>query len=130
MWIKRFSSVPALSSWLLLPAMAWLASSVALGADPPTIKQALGVPPHTPDADYDGPGPETYDHGKIVPVQEGKATGWLVTGPAGQPLRRFMDTDGNDVVDQFSYYKNGLEVYRDIISRPNGKKDQHRWLNT
>src|SRR5262245_11933087 len=129
MWIKRYSSALALSARLLLPTMAFLATSAVLGADPPTIKQALGVPPHNPDVEYDTPDPKTYDQCKIAPVQEGKATGWLVTGPAGQPLRRFMDTDGNDVVDQFSYYKNGLEVYRDIISRPNGKKDQYRWLN-
>jgi hypothetical protein len=107
-----------------------LTASVVLGADPPTVKQALGVPPHNPDVDYDTPDPKTFEQCKISPVHEGKATGWLVTGPAGQPLRRFMDTDGNDVVDQFSYYKNGLEVYRDIISKPSGKKDQFRWLNT
>src|SRR5262249_33982434 len=90
---------------------------------------ALGVAPHHNDVEIDIPDPKTIDQCKIAPLQDGKATGWLVLGPAGQPLRRFMDTDGNDIVDQFSFYKNGLEVYRDIISKPNGKKDQFRWLN-
>ena len=29
-------------------------------------------------------------------------------------LRRFADTNGDRVVDQWSYYSDGLEVYRDI----------------
>jgi hypothetical protein len=129
MWTKRIPPAPGAFVVALLPTTILLAASVALAADPPSVKQALGVAPHHTDVEIDTPDAKTYDQCKIAPVQEGKATGWLVLGPAGQPLRRFMDTDGNDVVDQFSFYKNGLEVYRDIISKPNGKKDQFRWLN-
>jgi len=107
-----------------------LAMSAVHAADPPTIKQALGLPPQNSDVDYDMPDPKLYDQCKVAPLREGKATGWIVTGPAGQPLRRFMDTNGDDVVDQFSYFKNGLEVYRDIDSNFNKKKDQFRWFNT
>ena len=45
-------------------------------------------------------------------------------------LRRFVDTNDDNVVDQWSYYKDGLEVYRDIDSTFNGKADQYRWFNT
>jgi thiol-disulfide isomerase/thioredoxin len=34
------------------------------------------------------------------------------------------------VVDQWCYFQNGLEVYRDIDLNHNGKADQHRWLST
>src|SRR5262245_12673770 len=130
MWTKK-RSFPAPSAVIrtLFSTTVLLAGSAVMAADRPSVKQALGVAPHHNDVEIDIPDPKTYDQCKIAPVQEGKATGWLVLGPAGQPLRRFMDTDGNDVVDQFSFYKNGLEVYRDIISKPNGKKDQFRWLN-
>jgi len=130
MWTKKRSlAAPSAFVGALFLMALLLAGSVAVSADPPTVKQALGVAPHNNDVEIDAPDPKTFDQCKIVPLQEGKATGWMVLGPAGQPLRRFMDTDGNDVVDQFSFYKNGLEVYRDIISKPNGKKDQFRWLN-
>ena len=45
-------------------------------------------------------------------------------------MRRFVDTNDDNVVDQWSYYKDGLEVYRDIDSNFNGKADQHRWFHT
>src|SRR5258708_28855170 len=111
-------------------AVVLLATGAARAADPPTVKQALGLPPHNSDVDYDLPDAKLYDQCKVAPFRDGKAAGWIVTGPAGQPLRRFMDTNGDDIVDQFSYFKNGLEVYRDIDSNFNKKKDQFRWFNT
>lgn len=131
MWIRRVSFPrAAFAGALLLLTTVLNSTGAAVAADPPTIKQALGVQPHNSDVDYDVPDPKTYDQCKIGPHKEGKATGWIVTGPAGQPLRRFMDTNGDDVVDLFSFYKNGLEVYRDIDSNFNKKKDQFRWLNS
>src|SRR5208283_3872732 len=53
-----------------------------------------------------------------------------VESPEGLVLRKFLDTKGNNVVDQWSFYKDGVEVYRDIATKPNGKKDEFRWLNT
>ena len=38
--------------------------------------------------------------------------------------------NGDNVVDQWSYYKDGLEVYRDIDANFNRKADQYRWLGT
>ncbi|MCL2006148.1 MAG: hypothetical protein FWG73_08300 [Planctomycetaceae bacterium] len=47
-------------------------------------------------------------------------------------LRRFSDTDGDpqSQVDQWSFYQNGVEVYRELDTTGNGKRDQFRWLNT
>jgi hypothetical protein len=53
-----------------------------------------------------------------------------VESPDGAILRRFVDTNGDNIVDQWSYYKDGVEVYRDIDSNYNGKADQYRWFNT
>ena len=41
-----------------------------------------------------------------------------------------MDTNADNTVDQWSYFKDGVEVYRDIDTNHNGKADQSRWLNT
>jgi thiol-disulfide isomerase/thioredoxin len=82
------------------------------------------------DVDYEIPDEKSQAACKVTVVRDGKASGWVVVGPAGQMLRRFMDTNGDNVVDQWSYYKNGLEVYRDIDSNNNNKVDQSRWMNT
>ncbi len=137
MWIKKRPS-PRITltrrlfmTAALLSALLFTSTNAIMAAEPPTVEQALAVKPHQSDVDCDIPEPKMYEQCKIVgPIQDGKATGWIVTGPAGQTLRRFMDTNGDDLVDQFSFYKNGLEVYRDIDSNFNKKKDQARWFNT
>ena len=48
--------------------------------------------------------------------KEGGVERLVVRGPAGEVLRAFADTDGNRVVDRWSYYKDGVEVYREIDS--------------
>src|SRR5690606_12489770 len=58
----------------------------------------------------------------------GKFTGWVVRDADGQLLRRFIDTNGDNKVDRWCYYKDGFEVYRDIDSDFNGKADEYRWL--
>ena len=47
-------------------------------------------------------------------------------------LRYFADIDGDPdrQVDQWSYYLNGLEVYREMDTNGDGKQDQFRWLNS
>lgn len=53
-----------------------------------------------------------------------------ILGPEGQMLRRFADVNGDGKVDQWCYYKDGIEVYRDIDSNFNQIADQYRWLGT
>ena len=52
--------------------------------------------------------------------------------PQNVVLRHFADTDGDPdrQVDQWSYYQNGVEVYRELDTTGNGKQDQFRWLNS
>ena len=47
-----------------------------------------------------------------------------------QLLRRFLDTNGDGNVDMWCYYKNGVEIYRDVDGDFNGKAEQFRWLGT
>jgi hypothetical protein len=103
--------------------------SQASAADPPSLKAALALRPLQADVDYDVPDAKSLDQCKVTLAREGKASGWIVSGPAGQPLRRFMDSDGDDEVDQFSYFKNGLEVYREFGSTKTNRRDQFRWMN-
>jgi hypothetical protein len=56
--------------------------------------------------------------------------GLIILSPQKNTLRVFADTNGDTHVDQWSYFQNGVEVYRDIDSNGNGKADQYRWLNS
>lgn len=76
--------------------------------------------------------PEAAEVSKCrVEIDRGRThSGWKVVGSSGQVLRQFLDTNGNNLVDQWRYFQNGVEVYRDIDANHNGKVDQSRWLNT
>src|SRR5579864_7258068 len=95
--VKQVSVLAALSGLLVLV-------SPVQAADPPTVKAALALRPQQADVDYDVPDAKTLEQCKVTLVKEGKGSGWIVSGPAGQPLRRFMDSDGDEEVDQYSYF--------------------------
>ncbi|MEN6451369.1 MAG: redoxin domain-containing protein [Thermoguttaceae bacterium] len=99
-------------------------------ADSPSADQALKLVPVQSGVDYDRPSPEVAAKCKIVAKRIDGHVGWIVESPDGVILRKFVDTNNDNVVDQWSYYKDGLEVYRDIDSNFNGKADQYRWFNT
>ncbi len=106
---------------------AW--SSGARAASP-TVDQALKLAPIQKDVDYDVPTAAEVPKCTIKAEKLNGQTGWVVRSPSGQILREFVDTNGDNVVDRWSYFKDGVEVYRDIDENFNGKADQHRWLNT
>lgn len=96
----------------------------------PTAAQALLLKPIQSDVEYDIPTGNEVEQCAIEPVRQGKQVGWVLRNAQGLMLRRFMDSNGDNVVDQWSYYKDGLEVYRDIDSNYNGRADQYRWFHT
>jgi TolA-binding protein/thiol-disulfide isomerase/thioredoxin len=55
---------------------------------------------------------------------------WLLKDEKGTTLRRFIDTNSDKYPDIFSYYKDGIEVYREVDSKFTGKPDRFQWLNT
>lgn len=107
-----------------------LAASSVASAAAPTARQALGLKPIQTNIEFDQPAEADLDKCTIQPAKiEGK-TAWVVSDPRGQVLRRFSDSNGDNVVDTWSYFKNGMEVYRDIDADFNGKADQYRWFHT
>lgn len=96
----------------------------------PTAAQALGLTPIQPNVSYSRPTKEETDASTIRAEKQGNATAWVVRNSRGETLRRFADTNGDNVVDLWCYYDDGLESYRDIDSDFNGKADQYRWFQT
>ncbi len=59
---------------------------------------------------------------------QGGGSGWALKDGQGKLLRRYFSSDGRSV-DTYSYYRDGVEVYRDIVSPGSRAPDQFRWLN-
>jgi len=110
--------------------LAWLWFQPVMGAEAPSVQLALTFRPIQRDVDIARPAATEFARCRVQVERRGPSSGWVVLGPSGQTLRRFVDTNADNVVDQWRYFQNGLEVYRDIDSNFNNKVDQSRWLNT
>ncbi|HEX6984377.1 MAG TPA: TlpA disulfide reductase family protein, partial [Planctomycetaceae bacterium] len=112
-----------------LSAVAVSLALPAFAADPPAPDLALSFRPAQKGVEIDVPEKADVAKCQVKVERKGKVSGWVVLGPQGQILRRFLDTNGDNVVDQWRYYRNGLEVYRDLDTNANNKIDQSRWVN-
>ncbi|BBO35865.1 redoxin family protein [Lacipirellula parvula] len=121
-------SLPFRRSSLLAVGLVSLASSAQAAA--PSVDDALKLAPVQSGIEFDTPSADNAKNCKINPEKIGKMTAWVVRDPNGVILRQFSDSNGDNVVDTWSYYKNGLEVYRDADLNFNGKADQYRWFHT
>jgi thiol-disulfide isomerase/thioredoxin len=121
--LSRRSAAPLLAAVVLFTALAATASAQ------PTVEYALGLSPFQKNVDFDKVAADDARNCSIKMEKEGGVNAWVVRGPRGEVLRSFADTNGDRVVDRWSYYKDGSEVYRDIDSNHNAKADQARWLN-
>ena len=126
----RSPSLPCSRSGVvtLLTAVAVLAVAQPAAAQP-TVEYALGLAPFQKNVDYDKLTPDQAKAATLKMEKEGGLNAWVVRGPRGEVLRSFADTNADKVVDRWSYFKDGMEVYRDIDADFNAKADQARWVN-
>jgi thiol-disulfide isomerase/thioredoxin len=114
----------------LLVVTAFTGLPLAALAAKPSAKDALDLRPVQKDVEYDIPDAKEIEKCSVEVIKVGGFTGYAVTTDSGQLLRRFLDTNGDNRVDQWCYFKDGIEVYRDIDGNFNNKADQYRWLGT
>lgn len=114
---------------LIVSVTACSLSSPVLAAAP-SAQQALRLAPTQDGVDCDRPKTEDVAKCRVLAKKIDGHVGWVVESPEGIILRKFVDTNGDNIVDQWSYYKDGVEVYRDIDSKFTGKADQFRWFHT
>jgi thiol-disulfide isomerase/thioredoxin len=67
---------------------------------------------------------------KVELVKGATGSGWALKDTAGNLVRRFYDTNGDNRIDVWSYFKDGVEVYRETDTTFSGKPDHYRWLNS
>ncbi len=115
----------------LLAGCLLLAGGTAAWAAP-TVAQMLTFKPRQKDVAYATPSADEQKDCKVELVTGAVrgSSGWLLRDPRGQPLRRFFDTNGDKKIDMWSYYKDGVEVYREVDTANQGVANQYRWLNS
>ena len=93
------------------------------------LEKAMKFRPKQPGIEIDTP--EDLKGCEIKPTKtaEGKS-GWVVFNANSQLIRRFIDHNSDGALDAMSYYKSGIEVYRDIDTDFDKKFDQFRWFGT
>src|SRR4051794_16271460 len=95
----------------------------------PTVPQMLAFKPSQANLDITTPTQQQFAACKVELVKgKAKGSGWELKDANGT-VRRFLDTNDDNRIDQWSYYKDGVEVYREIDTNGDGKADQYRWLN-
>lgn len=119
-----------MSAGLVASGVVALLSITATAGAAPTVAQMLGFRPKQEGVAMTTPGAAELDKCKVELVKAGKGSGWLLKDEKGEMLRRYMDTNGDNKIDVWSYYSHGQEIYREIDSNYNDKVDQYRWFTT
>jgi len=109
-------------------AACLLFAAAPAAAAPPSAEDALVLKPRQKAVDYTQPTADEAKQATIKQEKEGGISALVVRSPSGEVLRAFADSDGNRVVDRWSYYKDGVEIYREIDSDKDTKADEYRWL--
>ncbi len=108
---------------LLLVLSAWTAAAKAV-----TVQDALKLVPLQNDVEYDRPSAKESESCSLTTEKVGNMSAYVVRGGGGQVLRIFGDSNADVELDQWSYFLNGIETYREIDSNFDGRADQYRWF--
>src|SRR4051794_19672643 len=115
--------------WLLTGAVV-LWGGVAPAWAAPTVQQMLQFKPRQDGVACTTPEGAQIDTCKVDLVKGArKGSGWVLKDAQGNVLRNFFDSNDDNKIDVWSYYKDGKEVYREVDSNYSGKPDQYRWIN-
>lgn len=110
--------------------LLWAVATPAWAA--PTVAQILQFKPRQAHVGYSTPAQDEHKNCevKLISGSRSGSSGWMLFDAKKQPLRRFFDVNGDKKIDIWSYYKDGVEVYREIDSNNDDRPDQFRWLNS
>ena len=103
----------------------------SVDAQQSNLLKLLAIRPRQSGFDYDRPSRAETEQCKIRrPDASVGKDGFVVVDGNGRILRQFLDNNSDDRLDQWSYYKDGIEVYRDLDTNFDKKADQYRWMGT
>lgn len=117
---------PALNG-LLAGCLLLAGTATAARAQTPSVADMLRIAPKQKDVRLSTPTAEEQKSCKVE-LERGSKPGWKLTDPQGRKLRLFVGSQGKPI-EVWSYFKDGVEVYREIDTNGNNRPDQFRWLN-
>ena len=98
--------------WLLLSGFLVFNSSLELiepvalfAAEAPSVELALRFRPVQKDVEFETPNSTDYNKCQVKIEKRSRGSGWVVIGTAHQVLRRYIDTNGDNVVDQWRLFQ-------------------------
>lgn len=96
-----------------------------------TVANMLSIRPKIDDVVITNPTPEELKDCKVEDmVEAGKKIGYALLDGRKQLVRRYVMSKGAPLINTWSFYKDGVEVFRQIDSNFNKTVDQYRWLGT
>ena len=110
----------------LLSAAILLGGATSAWAAAPTVEEMLKLQPKQEGVQISTPSETEFPACKVEAIKS-ETGSWLLRDPAGRPVRRFFDSNGDRYIDVWSYYMDGQEVYREVDTNFNKKADQYRW---
>ena len=133
---RRLAGLARLSLARLSLARLTLAAGLGIVAGPtasaatPSVQDALGLRPVQSDVRLNPIAAAMVPSLEVRVIDRQEYSGLELVGPAGEVFRRFVDTNADNKIDQWCYFNNNVEVYRDIDNDFNGRPDEYRWLGT
>ncbi len=121
----------ALRTTLAAAWFAGLAPALTLAADI-TVDQMLKFQPVLKGVEYDIPADAAAIAAckvETLPNGKGGTLGWALRDGQGKLLRRFVNLRASILLDQWSYYQDGFEVYREVDLNDDKSLDEARWMN-
>ncbi len=128
MWGLRHLTVLTLLG--LMPSVAMAQSSAKSAQSPAAL---LELRPSLPGVEYDTPADAAAKAAcKVEPVlnAQNRIVGYALRDAQGKMLRRFVIARESRKLDQWSYYQDGFEVYREDDLNGDSFLDECRWLNS
>ncbi len=99
-------------------------------AAPPSVEDALKLEPRHKGVAFDRPQADELEGASIKQEKLDGVDALVVRRPDGRILRSFADTNGDRVVDRWSFFKDGVEVFREMATNTKDTKaNEARWLN-
>jgi thiol-disulfide isomerase/thioredoxin len=109
-------------------AAAWFLALAALAAEAEvTVKMLLEFRPSLKGVEYERP----TDPAAIAACKaETVPGGYQLRDGQGKILCRLLDRNGDRILDQWSYYLDGFEIYRELDHNGDKSIDEVRWMNS